>query len=39
MTGRARKTSAANSDIQILRKAGITINGVRNPRVKIEFKR
>ncbi len=34
MTGRARKTSAANSDIQILRKAGITINGIRNPRVK-----
>ena len=34
MTGKARKTSAAVSDIQILQKAGFRINGIRNPRVK-----
>jgi len=34
MTGRARKTSAAMSDIQILQKANIRINGINNPRVK-----
>ena len=34
MTGRARKTSAAMSDIQILQKANIKINGINNPRVK-----
>ncbi len=34
MTGTARKTSAAMTDIQILQKGGIRINGIRNPRVK-----
>jgi len=34
MTGKARKTSASLSDIQILQKAGIKIQGIRNPRVK-----
>ena len=34
MTGTARKTSAAMTDIQILQKGGIRISGIRNPRVK-----
>jgi hypothetical protein len=34
LTGRARKTSAAITDLQILQKAGFTLRGDRNPRVK-----
>ena len=34
MTGQSRKTSAAWTDIQILKKAGFIIRGISNPRVR-----